>query len=75
MMLHSSEMGIVLGRNILDSEILCALMLGRNITQLSKTDLAWIENLRLLNIYIQYLLINYYIVCFGIQNSLYNYFF
>jgi hypothetical protein len=34
MMLHSSEMGIVLGRNILDSEILCALMLGRNITQL-----------------------------------------
>jgi len=33
-MLHSSEMGIGLGRNILDSEILCALMLGRNITQL-----------------------------------------
>ena len=34
MMLHSSEMGIGLGRNILDNEILCALMLGRNITQL-----------------------------------------
>ena len=34
MMLHSSEMGIVLGRNILDSEILYALMMGRNITQL-----------------------------------------
>jgi hypothetical protein len=33
-MLHSSEMGIDLGGNILDNEILCALMLGRNITQL-----------------------------------------
>jgi hypothetical protein len=39
-----------------------------------KTEMVWVENLSSLIIDIQNSLINYCIVCFGIQNSLYNYF-
>jgi len=59
---------------ILDSEILCALMM-MIIHSYKKTEMVWVENMSPLNNYIHNSLINYCIVCFGIHNSLYNYFF